>query len=91
MSEKQCRCRQCLRDRNEGTEIAPGIFIPAEAQQMILCQTCGNKRCPHATDHRHACTGSNEPGQAGSAYEGCKPHNVQAQGQPEAVPLERHV
>ncbi|MFS8319194.1 hypothetical protein RPF54_24860, partial [Enterobacter hormaechei subsp. xiangfangensis] len=28
----------------------------------------GNKRCPHANDHRNACTGSNEPGQEGSAY-----------------------
>ncbi|WP_454752115.1 DUF4031 domain-containing protein [Cupriavidus necator] len=36
--------------------------------RMILCPTCGNKRCPHANDHRNACTGSNEPGQAWSAY-----------------------
>lgn len=36
--------------------------------RMALCPTCGNKRCPHATDHRNACTGSNDPGQAGSAY-----------------------
>lgn len=37
--------------------------------RMILCGTCGNKRCPHATHHNNACTGSNEPGQPGSAYE----------------------
>lgn len=36
--------------------------------RMIVCATCGNKRCPHANDHRNACTGSNDPGQAGSAY-----------------------
>lgn len=36
---------------------------------MILCEICGNKRCPHATDHELDCTGSNEPGQKGSAYE----------------------
>lgn len=36
--------------------------------RMVLCPTCGNKRCPHATDHRNACTGSNEPGQPGSSY-----------------------
>ena len=36
--------------------------------RMILCPTCGNKRCPHANDHRNVCTGSNEPGQPGSAY-----------------------
>ena len=37
--------------------------------RMFLCETCGNKRCPHAADHRNACTGSNEPGQPGSLYE----------------------
>ena len=36
--------------------------------RMVLCPKCGNKRCPHANDHRNACTGSNEPGQPGSAY-----------------------
>lgn len=36
---------------------------------MRLCETCGNKRCPHANDHGNTCTGSNEPGQSGSAYE----------------------
>lgn len=35
---------------------------------MILCPACGNKRCPRATDHRLACTNSNEPGQDGSIY-----------------------
>jgi len=37
--------------------------------RMFLCPECGNKRCPKATDHRLKCTGSNEPGQAGSMYE----------------------
>jgi hypothetical protein len=36
--------------------------------RMVLCTTCGNKRCPHAADHRNACTNSNEPGQPGSNY-----------------------
>lgn len=36
--------------------------------RFVVCPECGNKRCPHANDHRNACTGSNEPGQAGSAY-----------------------
>lgn len=31
--------------------------------RFVVCPKCGNKRCPHANDHRHACTGSNEPGQ----------------------------
>ncbi|HHA2290976.1 TPA: hypothetical protein ACOEHE_002566 [Enterobacter ludwigii] len=36
--------------------------------RFFVCPECGNKRCPHANDHRNACTGSNEPGQEGSAY-----------------------
>jgi hypothetical protein len=51
-----CGCRICLKERKE------------EAWWMILCPKCGNKRCPHATDHRHECTGSNDPGQVGSVY-----------------------
>jgi len=70
-----CGGRQCLRDRKE--ENPPGSGWPTELTIMILCPICGNKRCPHATDHRHACTGSNEPGQAGSAYECCKPHDAE--------------
>ena len=36
--------------------------------RMTLCPTCGNKRCPGAVDHDRPCSGSNEPGQAGSNY-----------------------
>ena len=36
--------------------------------RFVVCPECGNKRCPHTNDHRNACTGSNEPGQEGSAY-----------------------
>lgn len=36
--------------------------------RFVVCPDCGNKRCPHANDHNNACTGSNEPGQVGSAY-----------------------
>ncbi|HGV5140188.1 TPA: hypothetical protein ACNHEP_002675 [Klebsiella pneumoniae] len=45
--------------------------------RFVVCPDCGNKRCPRANDHRNACTGSNEPGQKGSAYpaapQGVKP------------------
>ena len=58
---KPCRCRRCLTERDD---------LLTLASTMIVCPTCGNKRCPHATDHRHACTGSNEPGQTGSWYGG---------------------
>ena len=42
---------------------------PIMRTRMYLCGTCGNKRCPKATDHRNACTVSNEAGQPGSNYE----------------------
>lgn len=35
---------------------------------MITCRTCGNKRCPKASDCSLECTNSNEPGQEGSVY-----------------------
>lgn len=50
--EAHCGCRKCNPD----------------AWWMVVCDLCGNKRCPHATDHRHECTRSNEPGQAGSVF-----------------------
>lgn len=57
-----CGCLQCLRARD-----VPGE-LPQELQRMVLCPTCGNKRCPHANRHENACTDSNAPGQPGSAY-----------------------
>lgn len=36
--------------------------------RFVVCPDCGNKRCPKANDHSNACSGSNEPGQEGSAY-----------------------
>ena len=51
-----CCCYACIEKRNE------------VRARMILCPICGNKRCPKASDHKLDCTGSNEPGQAGSRY-----------------------
>jgi hypothetical protein len=51
-----CPCRRCLEEDGFDTF------------HMIVCEKCGNKRCPHANDHRNECTGSNELGQPGSAY-----------------------
>ena len=71
----KCECHRCTRERFERGEYqrceneshAEYIFrLPPT--KMILCPECGNKRCPHASDHRLACTGSNEPGQPGSVY-----------------------
>ena len=55
MPEPQCWCHVC----------AP---ITWNNMLMILCPTCGNKRCPRASNHEHSCTGSNDPGQLGSEY-----------------------
>ena len=57
-------CHRCL----EGVESPHIPGFPILATRMVLCPTCGNKRCPKASDHRLACSGSNEPGQASSVY-----------------------
>jgi hypothetical protein len=54
-----CRCWRCLEKRKDEKGL----------RSFIVCKICGNKRCPHANDHRNPCTNSNEPGQKGSAYE----------------------
>ena len=58
-----CSCEVC-------SPQGDGFAVP---MRMILCAKCGNKRCPHATDHRNACTDSNEVGQKGSSWENVKP------------------
>jgi hypothetical protein len=52
--EPECWCHKCHGNR--------------PPMHMILCPTCGNKRCPKASDHDLACTDSNLPGQPGSVY-----------------------
>lgn len=52
-----CDCHKCAKERGRGTSL------------MVLCRTCGNKRCPKASDHTLECTGSNDSGQKGSIYE----------------------
>ena len=47
--------------------------ITVDDMRMVLCPTCGNKHCPHAHDHRNACTHSNAVGQPGSSWEHVKP------------------
>ncbi|WP_320745684.1 hypothetical protein [Enterobacter cloacae] len=55
LNAPDCWCRTCR------------PITPTD-MRFVVCPDCGNKRCPHANDHRNACTGSNEPGQEGSAY-----------------------
>lgn len=65
-----CQCHQCIKDGNLKIK---GNDWPLSVGMMILCPTCGNKRCPQANNHRNPCTNSNESGQQGSGYENCKP------------------
>lgn len=76
-SMNQCPCRKCLEEAGitktvsltgENLMTLPGPNFLPQFYGMIVCPTCGNKRCPHATDHNCDCTGSNEPGQEGSIY-----------------------
>ena len=71
-------CIRCWKEDDSGD--------PLRLRPFIVCQTCGNKRCPKATDHRLACTDSNAPGQPGSAHkvrnravdDDYKAHNLKA-------------
>ena len=58
-----CHCYNCNKDYYE-----QGSNFPYPSTHMIVCPKCGNKRCPHATDHMQECTNSNNPGQPGSRY-----------------------
>jgi hypothetical protein len=64
-----CWCARCDGQRR-ATKVASSEMTLMQAMCcfMIVCPDCGNKRCPHATDHEDPCTGSNEFGQEGSAY-----------------------
>lgn len=64
-SPHSCNCRHCISERDKAN---PPDAWPTLATMMVLCPICGNKRCPRATHHKNACTGSNEPGQPGSVY-----------------------
>ncbi|MGV4167874.1 hypothetical protein [Citrobacter freundii] len=55
LNEPTCWCRTCRP-------------VTMTDMRFVVCPECGNKRCPHANDHRNVCSGSNEPGQEGSAY-----------------------
>ena len=63
VAEPECYCYNCNKDRKDESG------FPYTLTRMIVCPTCGNKRCPHSTDHNLTCTGSNDPGQPGSRYQ----------------------
>ena len=55
-------CFVCLDDPSKG-------FDNPTMKRMILCPSCGNKRCPHADSHVFQCTDSNAVGQVGVVSE----------------------
>lgn len=58
-----CGCAACVATALSAKPFPDNLFAP-----FIVCPDCGNKRCPRATHHDNACTGSNDPGQPGSRY-----------------------
>jgi hypothetical protein len=60
-----CPCITCENELAEDYERLTGDWLN---RGFIVCPECGNKRCPKATLHDNACTGSNEPGQQGSVF-----------------------
>lgn len=63
-------CQRCDDDRLEKLVKKTGDWTMGFGG-MIVCPTCGNKRCPKATFHGNECTGSNAPNQPGSSYQIC--------------------
>lgn len=55
-AQKKCNCATC---RPHSVEM-----------RMILCEVCGDKRCPHAEDHRNACTAQHPDNKDGGAVYG---------------------
>ncbi|EDR6629491.1 hypothetical protein XS22_001891 [Salmonella enterica subsp. enterica] len=64
------------------SQVTPGCWcrtcrpVTMSDMRFVVCHECGNKRCPRANDHRNDCTGSNEPGQIGSAYQAAPQQEV---------------
>ena len=54
-AQKGCNCAKC---RPHSVEM-----------RMILCEVCGDKRCPHAADHRNECVGTGAQKKGGSDAE----------------------
>lgn len=69
-----CSCIKCTKARAEKLRAEgapfhmtfPGPGLPGWSYG---CAKCGNKRCPHHSDHERACTNSNKSGQPGSIYQ----------------------
>lgn len=71
MMETDYKCKNChychsldIQEKTFESDMEKLIF----SARFIVCEDCGNKRCPKASHHIHECTNSNKPGQIGSVY-----------------------
>ena len=62
VAKYKCWCYNCLDEIKDSNGWSVTMYT------FIVCPDCGCKRCPKSTDHKLACTNSNEPGQPGSRY-----------------------
>lgn len=65
VAESNCFCYRCKCSTADRLE-SDNLF---RFSIFVVCDTCGNKRCPRATWHEYECTSSNDLGQKGSRYE----------------------
>jgi len=56
-----CGCASCSSEQSKSQK--GDLTSLPEAVKMVLCEECGNKRCPHAFNHDFNCSGSNDLGQ----------------------------
>lgn len=68
-----CGCIKCTdvrieKAKSEGAPLSLTFPGPQCPGWRYACEICGNKRCPHHSNHALACTNSNKPGQPGSVF-----------------------
>jgi hypothetical protein len=69
LPRKNCRCNACHNARYADSAFERLTIF----RGLVVCQNCGNKRCPKVGDHRFQCSGSNDVGQVGILEESLKP------------------
>ena len=72
INSETCGCMTCYEKRLESRNLDFKEHVlalyEAEMHFRYACEICGNKRCPHHSNHLLPCTNSNEPGQPGSKF-----------------------
>lgn len=68
-----CGCLRCQQEYSASlppdTPMHERFAGPGRKGWRYACEKCGNKRCPHHSNHELQCTNSNKPGQIGSVYQ----------------------